>query len=79
MCKAGDNLRPGETAVVYSAVEKDVITMEKMLEIDEIEFEVFERSIKRFGYCVDLTDDCWRATVNETHVDISKFQESGNI
>ena len=40
---------------------------------------MFERCVKRFGYAVDLTDDCWRATVDETHVNIEKFKEFGNI
>ena len=35
--------------------------------------------MKRFGYAVDLTDDCWRATVAETHIDTEKFKEHGNI
>ena len=53
--------------------------MEKQLLIQEIEFETFERCIKRFGYAVALTDDCWSATVAETKVDILKFKEHGNI
>ena len=28
---------------------------------------------------MDLTDDCWKATVAETHVDVSKFKEHGNV
>lgn len=42
-------------------------------------FEVFERSIKRFGYCIALTDDCWKATVGETRVDVEDFKEHGNV
>ena len=53
--------------------------MEKQLLIQDIEFETFERCIKRFGYAVALTDDCWSATVAETKVDILKFKEHGNI
>ena len=47
--------------------------------MQDVTYEIFERCVKRFGYAVDLTDDCWRATVAETHVDIEKFKEPGNI
>ena len=42
-------------------------------------FETFERCIKRFGWTCHLTDDCWRSTVGETHIDVEKFKEEGNI
>lgn len=75
-CKGGEDLRPGMN---YSAVERQVAEMERTLQIQDIEFETFERCIKRFGYAVALTDDCWSATVAETRVDVSKFKEHGNI
>ena len=75
MCKAADDMRPGESKIVYSEVEKAVIEMEKSLGIADIDFERFERSIKRFGYCIDLTDDCWKVIASETRVDVAKFQE----
>ena len=53
--------------------------MELGLDIQDIEYDTFERCVKRFGYSVDLTDDCWKATVAQTKVDISKFKEHGNV
>lgn len=79
LCKASQDLRPSETEIVYSDVEKDVMEMEKLLGIQDVEFEVFERSIKRFGYCVDLTDDCWKAISQETQVEIAKLQDHNEI
>ena len=70
-------MRPNLPA--YSKVENKVAHMEMGLNIQSVEFETFERCIKRFGYCVDLNDECWAATVNETHVDIEKFKEHGNV
>lgn len=79
ICKAAESLRPGKSTVPPSQVEKFVIDLEKQLGIQDVQFETFERSIKRFGFRIALTDDCWRATVAETHVDVSKFKEHGNI
>ena len=44
-----------------------------------ISFRIFERCVKRFGYAIDLTDDCWRATVAETGVDVEKFADQDNL
>ena len=78
LCKAGDNMRPGSD-VLYSDTEQFIAELERDLLLQNIMYEAFERSVKRFGYAVDLTDECWRATVAETRVDISKFREHGNI
>ena len=73
-------MRPGgELGFEPSDEEKFICQFERKLEIQNIQFEVFERSIKRFGYCIALTDDCWRATVAETKVDVEKFKEHGNV
>ena len=80
LCKSGSDLRPGADDVqAYSDVERFIASVELKLCINGINFDIFERCIKRFGYAVDLTDDCWKATVAETHVDVSKFKEHGNV
>ena len=79
LCTGGVNIRPGQEGPVFSEVEKFIAEQENNLNIQHVLYEVFERCVKRFGYAVDLTDDCWRATVDETHVDIEKFKEFGNI
>lgn len=71
-------MRPGSD-VVYSETEQFISKLEQDLLLQNILYEVFERSIKRFGYAVDLTDECWRATVAETRIDVEKFREHGNI
>ena len=63
MCKAGDDVRPGPR---YSKSELMLVEFEKELSLQNVSYDVFERCVKRFGYAVDLTDDCWRATVQET-------------
>jgi len=79
ICKAAESLRPGKSTVPPSQVEQFVIDLEQQLGIQDVQFETFERSIKRFGFRIALTDNCWRATVAETRVDVSKFKEHGNI
>ena len=80
MCKGADNMRPGgENGFVPSKEEQFICEFERELGIQDVLFEVFERSIKRFGYCIALTDDCWRATVGETRVDVEQFKEHGNV
>ncbi len=78
ICKAADDMRP-KSLGLPSEEERFICNLEKNLQIQTVEYETFERCIKRFGYRIALTDDCWRATVNETHVDVSKFKEHGNI
>ena len=77
MCKASEDIRPGQ--VNYSENEKMLAEYEKQLDVQQVSYDIFERSVKRFGYAVDLTDDCWRATVQDTNVDVEKFKEHGNI
>ena len=79
MCQGAENVRPGADAANYSDVERFIAKMELGLNIQDIYYDVFERCVKRFGYAVDLTDDCWNATVAETRVDVSKFKEHGNV
>lgn len=43
------------------------------LGFSEVNFESFERGIKRFGYCNDITDECLMAVMQETSIDPSKF------
>ena len=78
ICKAADDMRP-KSLGLPSEEEAFVINFEKQLNIQHVEYETFERCIKRFGYRIALTDDCWRSTVAETNVDVSKFKEHGNI
>ena len=80
MCKGADNMRPGgDNGFIPSKEEQFICEFERELGIQDVLFEVFERSIKRFGYCIALTDDCWRATVGETRVDVEQFKERGNV
>lgn len=81
MCKGAEDLRPsnGDSPQAYSEVEQFIAKMELKLNIQDINYDIFERCIKRFGYAVDLTDDCWRATVAETRVDVAAFKEHGNM
>ena len=60
MCKGGENIRPGSNTPGQPTDEEYfVCQFEQKLQIQSIQFDVFERSIKRFGYCIALTDDCW--------------------
>lgn len=79
LCEAQASMRPNDAGFNQTASERYICDLEYQLEIQNIQFEVFERCIKRFGYCIALTDDCWRATVAETHIDVEKFKEHGNV
>lgn len=78
MCKSAEDHRPGGE-INFSQNELDIQKHEAKLDVQDVSYDVFERCIKRFGYAVDLTDDCWRATVAETHVNIENFKEHGNV
>ena len=80
MCKGADNMRPGgDNGFVLSKEEQFICDFERKIGIKNVCFEVFERSIKRFGYCIALTDDCWEATVAETRIDPDELKEHGNV
>ena len=78
LCKASEDMRPGSD-VQYSQVESFITKLETKLAINKIEYEIFERAVKRFGYAVQLTDECWKATMAETTIDVEKLKEPGNI
>ena len=46
---------------LYDA-ENIVFTDEKGLGLSLIQYEIFERGIKRFGYVMDLSDECLEAS-----------------
>ena len=51
-----------------SEVENLVSDAEKGLNLYKLHFEVYERALKRHGYLIDITDDCWASIELETNI-----------
>lgn len=60
-----DTGAPWEPSTPVSALERDIIDREVQLRLCNVKFEIFERTIKRFGYTGKLTDATLTEIKNE--------------
>ena len=56
----------------YSDVEMRIATEETKLGLQDIEFETFERCVKRFGYRKQISERCWEASYDELKIKLPK-------
>ena len=47
--------------------------------LTQTSFDMFEKGIKRFGYCNDPTDDCLKAVIQYTKLDPKVFDQEDSI
>ena len=53
-----------------------IATEETKLGLQEIEFETFERCVKRFGYRKQISERCWEASYDELKIKLPKPPQS---
>ena len=56
----------------YSEIEMRIAAEEAKLGLKDIEFETYERCIKRFGYRKDISERCWEASYDELKIKLPK-------
>ena len=60
-------------------MEKEVQQLEHHLNLWKVRFEIFERAIKRFGWKIQINDDCWEASEDQTHIHVKNWDKKGAV